>query len=72
MYDSHRAPGKIVNQTYAKILLFAFLLAGAFFNIAKGRQLVRSRKASTLWGWVRIVVGVLMALLPLPLLYFMR
>jgi len=72
VYDSDCSQGEVMNQSYAKLLIFAFLLAGAAFNIAKGRQLVRSKKGSTLWGWVRIVVGVLMGLLPLPLIYFLR
>ncbi len=60
-----------MNQTFAKGLLLFFLLSGAAFNIAQGRKALRSKKGHSVWGWARIIVGVVMALLPIPLLWFL-
>ena len=61
-----------MNQSYAGILIFVFFFAIGAFNIANGVQNIRKRTQSTFWGWFRIVLGILMVLIPIPLLIYLR
>lgn len=61
-----------MNQKYAGFLIFIFFIAVGAFNIANGIQNIRKRTQSTFWGWFRIILGIVMLLIPLPLFIFLR
>ena len=61
-----------MNRTWATTLLLVFFVAVGLFNIARGRKSIRAKSESTFWGVVRVVAGILLLLLPLPVLFFLK
>ena len=61
-----------MNRTYAETLALVFFFGIGLFNVTKGIDSLRSRTESTFWGWVRIVFGGLLLLMPFVLLFYLR
>lgn len=61
-----------MNRPFAILLALTFFVAIGGFNIAKGISSIRSRRQSTIVGWMRIVLGVLMFGIVVPLFLFLR
>lgn len=62
--------GKAMNPAIARILALAFFVAVGTYQLVRGIVNIRSRRESSIWGWLRVVFGSLLLLIPLPLYFF--